>query len=321
MGKRRILFRQVREEWWAGQEVNRRATTLHRMKERIRCHIAPFFDDCPIDKITDVEINQYVKDELDHGNRLTHGPLNQNSVSKSLQIINQVMEYAKAKKYIKSNSMDLVTRLKTVPSMAWYVYSIDEVDAIIEVARPKWMGDAILASYHNGLRKEEVFGLQWDKIDFSRHCLRVKTTITAISPHEYFIDDPKNPWSERDVLFDDETEEMLRKRWEKRTSDVWVFADKYGRAINPWYSTKYFRNACVAAGIDIHRFHDLRHTHITELVEAGKPLPMIQARVGHKDIRTTMRYTHITVDMQQSAVDFLNRRRKNSGNHIRLIPR
>lgn len=308
MGEKKKTFREVREEWWVGYVIGRRENTIRRTRDRLQWHVAPFFDDLPVGDITDVYINQYIIAELEHGHRLTGGPLNQNSVRKTLHAINLILKYAKGKRYIQDNPMDLVPRLQAVPSRAWYVYTPDEVAALVKVARPKWMGDAILIAYHNGLRKEEVFGLRWVDIDFDSHLLHVKTTITASSPRDYYINDPKTPGSLRDVLFDRETEAVLRRRWDSRTSEEWLFANQYGQEMNPWYTVKYFRAACAAAGIPMHRFHDLRHTHITELVEAGLPLPIIQRRAGHKNINTTLQYTHISTAMQQSVVDYLNNR-------------
>lgn len=75
--------------------------------------------------------------------------------------------------------------------------------------------------------------------------------------------------------------------------------------------------SCIAAGIgewiypdgpgsrrkwDGPRIHDLRHTHVAWLIAAGVPLPVIQARLGHESIQTTIdRYGHLLPDLQQAA--------------------
>ena len=53
-----------------------------------------------------------------------------------------------------------------------------------------------------------------------------------------------------------------------------------------------FRKACVKSGIEGMRFHDLRHTTATSLVEAGIPLHTISELVGHSSTRITERYSH-----------------------------
>jgi integrase len=52
------------------------------------------------------------------------------------------------------------------------------------------------------------------------------------------------------------------------------------------------------------RFHDLRHTHATELMRAGIHVKVVSERLGHSSVRVTLdRYSHVTVDMQDTAAE------------------
>ncbi len=54
-------------------------------------------------------------------------------------------------------------------------------------------------------------------------------------------------------------------------------------------------------------YHSLRHTHCTELLESGVPPKVVQMRLGHKDIRTTLNiYEHITKKMEENTQEILN---------------
>ncbi len=53
-----------------------------------------------------------------------------------------------------------------------------------------------------------------------------------------------------------------------------------------------FREACKLAGIEGLRFHDLRHTAATRLVEANIPFHAVAELLGHSSIRMTERYSH-----------------------------
>jgi integrase len=73
---------------------------------------------------------------------------------------------------------------------------------------------------------------------------------------------------------------------------------------NSWRSA--WRSLLKAAGLVGLRFHDLRHTFITQMAERGVPLPVVQSMVGHMSARMTRHYTHISTQAARRAVDLLN---------------
>lgn len=78
---------------------------------------------------------------------------------------------------------------------------------------------------------------------------------------------------------------------------------------------KAFHAAIRRAGIDDFRFHDLRHTFASQVLLRGGSLKDIQELLGHKDIRTTMRYAHLTQQSKIDAVNLLNGIGKKPGGH------
>ena len=63
-----------------------------------------------------------------------------------------------------------------------------------------------------------------------------------------------------------------------------------------------FRRACKRAGIKDFRFHDLRHSFASYLTMDGENLRTVQTLLGHKDLRMTMRYSHLSPEHLRDAV-------------------
>ena len=67
-----------------------------------------------------------------------------------------------------------------------------------------------------------------------------------------------------------------------------------------------WRSPTCAAGLGGLRFHDLRHTFITHMVELGVPLGVIQTFVGHLSSRMVRHYTHVSSGAARKAVELLD---------------
>jgi len=72
-----------------------------------------------------------------------------------------------------------------------------------------------------------------------------------------------------------------------------------------------WRSLCKAAGFPGLRFHDMRHSFISQMAERNVPIPVVQAMVGHMSPRITRHYTHISNDAARRAVELLDRKPSN----------
>ena len=74
-----------------------------------------------------------------------------------------------------------------------------------------------------------------------------------------------------------------------------------------------FTTACKKAGITGLRFHDLRHTFATRLIQGGVDIETVRSLLGHCSIVLTQRYTHSSDEIKQRAVDCLTPKKPNQG--------
>ena len=136
-----------------------------------------------------------------------------------------------------------------------------------------------------GCRLSEIMTLQWEHIDFSGKALRLPDSKTgakivhlgqpAIEVLEKIERIEKNPWV------------IVGTKPDARLTDLQPF----------WQRVR------ARAGLKDVRIHDLRHTFASIAVASGQGLPMIGKLLGHTQVQTTARYTHLAADPVLAAAD------------------
>ena len=66
-----------------------------------------------------------------------------------------------------------------------------------------------------------------------------------------------------------------------------------------------FKSACKAAGIEGKRFHDIRHTTATRLLEKGVDIMTVKELLGHSSVAITQKYTHTNINKKREALELL----------------
>lgn len=143
-----------------------------------------------------------------------------------------------------------------------------------------------------GLRRGELTGLMWNDIEWDKRILRIRrhvVTDTRGTPH--LEDGAKTEAGVRDVPLTDDLIAMLREMQSKSNS-VYLFTTKRGTIYSASALTNVWKTLNKHLSFNCHP-HQLRHTYVTKLFEAGMDIKEIQYLVGHKNSSMTLRiYTH-----------------------------
>jgi integrase len=139
--------------------------------------------------------------------------------------------------------------------------------------------------------------------------LHVVQAWKADGANGYELGTPKSQRSRRTITFGAAVVEAIRPHLAGKRDAELVFTTPAGAPIR----TANFRHrmwlpACAAAGLARRpRVHDLRHTHVSWLIAAGRPVPGISRRLGHESITTTIdRYGHLLPDVDVADVAALD---------------
>lgn len=142
----------------------------------------------------------------------------------------------------------------------------------------------IITALNTGMRRMEILKLRWSDVDFGNRIITVTGTKTG--------------WN-RQIPMNTVLTETL-KNVKKQSPGEYVFTVR-GEPVKA-ISTAWYK-ATKEAGLEGLRLHDLRHTFGSRLGMAGVDLRTIMKLMGHREIKTTMRYSHPTQEHERKAVE------------------
>ncbi|WP_457667711.1 tyrosine-type recombinase/integrase [Thiolapillus sp.] len=210
------------------------------------------------------------------------------TVNRMRAFLSSVFRYAiKQRGYMNENPCRLVPSLTENNKRVRYL-SDDERKRLIEACKAsEWdkLYLLVLLAITTGARLGELQGLHWNEINFSSR--------TATLPHT------KNGDS-RILTFPPVTITELQRFREVGKGLVFASEVKWRK---PFDFRKHWNKALKQASIENFKFHDLRHTCASYLAMNGATLHEIAQVLGHRNIQTTMRYAHLSVDHKQSVTD------------------
>lgn len=123
-------------------------------------------------------------------------------------------------------------------------------------------------------------------------------------PSKRIVGPTKTKKSKRTVTLPREVVDYLKPLLDRPKHARLFLPPKGGELRHKTFYTDIWLKKCVTGLEPKPRIHDLRHSHVAWLIAAGAPLPVIQARLGHEKITTTIdTYGHLLPDIQQAAAD------------------
>jgi len=302
-----ILFTDWIDKWMEQKTITLRTSTLESYSMNLNKHIMPHFKPLKLSlqKITAQHIQEYYSKKLKEG-------LSPNSVHRHNTIIRSALADAFKKSIIAFNPVERVT-LPKKKKFVGKALSPSQANQLLKAVEDKPVKPAIILGLYYGLRRSEVLGLRWQDINFEEGILNISNTVVRVLTRVE-AEQTKSVASKRTLFLVPETKAYLLKLRREQQANKLLFGSSYNHSDNicKWpdgkpFSHTYLSNSLTAAlkkcGLPHIRFHDLRHTSGSLLLNKGLSAKQIQEFLGHEQVSTTLDiYGHLSIESKKEVV-------------------
>lgn len=236
-----------------------------------------YYGDKYIDEINQEMIQKFKSDRIKE--------VKGSTINRQFSTIRRIFNVAIQEGKLLSNPMKNIKDFNEKDSMRKRYLEEDEITALLACC-PDTIKDIVILAMDTGMRKGEIFNLQWSDIDFRNRNINIKKS--------------KNG-KQRSIPLNNSIFDILVKRRLDSKGHEYIFKGKTG----DFYKSiqRPFKAAVNKAGLENVHFHDLRHTFASNLAIKGHSPFVIQKLLGHSSLVMTERYSHLRQDIMREAVN------------------
>lgn len=281
-------------------------TTYDSYKAMIDLHIVPALGKLALSKVQAMNVRRLIAD-------MAKG-YSQRTCQYVHTVLNMALKQAVSDGLLKSNPCTAVKRPVPKKKNVLVLTTIQVRELLRRVHGTNWQAQ-VWVSWGTGMRREEVLGLKWEDIDFKKATVTICRALVCTS-EGLELGELKNAASYRTITLPPEVMKQLKihrfKQAGKKSEAgfAWqhnnlVFPRDDGSPQNPKQYTRAFDRFATSlhfpAGVSL---HTLRHTHATNLLQAGVAIKAVQQRLGHATASMTLdTYGHFVPNIQQGIAE------------------
>jgi integrase len=284
-----------------------RPNTLSEYARATARHIVPRLGSTKLNELTPTRVRRFYAQLLDLG-------LSPKTVRNVASTLRQLLQVAVTDRVIVANP-SVGVELPRVTKPPIEVWTPEQTRHFIAAAREPLSTIAVVMAT-TGMRRSEVLGLTWPALNFDNATLSIIGTVVNVDNKPVFRPmEAKTAGSLRTIALDDHTVERLRihkRQWAKQrllAGALWrsdqpefVFCDEVGCVYRPNRLTRQFQEAAMDAGLPAIGTKGLRHSFATTALTLGTHPKVVQERLGHTTITTTLdRYSHVLPEQDRAA--------------------
>lgn len=297
---RKVKFEVLANAWLEKFAKGRvKASTFRGYETDVRRHINPFFGQYWIKSVNSEVVQSFLtvlKSKKSRDTKDCEKTLDLKTINNIRVTLIGICDYAKSIRLIFENPAESVPPYKVEKKEIAFL-NPTQVQLLLKNAVEPWKTVMMVAIF-TGMRQGELLALQWGDIDWDRNTISVKRAVDFISkkhvpPGEkrWAFGPPKSKASLRAIILSPRLKDALmvyRKNAPVSHYDL-VFCSSDGDPVTPDHLVKCeFQPTLVRARLKKVRWHDLRHTFATLLINQGENIKFLQQQMGHASIKTTI---------------------------------
>jgi len=305
-----VLFREFLQQWLSIKKNSVKNSTWTLYEITIRVHIESILGEIRICDLepSDIQNLYLLKKEQGIGNR---------SILVMHTIINNSLKTAVKNGTLISNPAKSVSAPKySSPEMDFY--SEHEITQLLLAVKGTSLEALIQLAITTGMRQSEILALKWSDMDWDRNTLTIQRQLRRKYENGNYYSSLKTSAGRRTISLGLNTIQNLREHHKRQISEKdkmgnqWdendlVFPSSNGKPIHQRNLLRKFKKILRDSGLREIRFHDLRHTAASLMLNHGIPTIIVSKRLGHSKVSITMdTYGHLLPGMEQETANFID---------------
>ena len=288
--------------YMSSMETRLRESTLCMKKAVIETRILPYFKNKRMCDITPTDIIEWQNALLRAENK-EHERYSQNYLKTNHNQLSAMFNYAVRFYGLKSNPARIAGNIGKEKKLEMNFWTMDEYKQFSRAVMKKdGVFQAFEMLYWCGIREGELLALTPADFDFDKHTVSISKTFQHTGGKD-IITPPKTEKSNRTITMPrflaDEMQEYLKMQYD-------IGLDDRMFPVTKSYLYREMQRGCQETGVKRIRIHDLRHSHISLLIDQGFSAVAIADRVGHESIDITYNYAHLFPSKQAEMADKLD---------------
>jgi integrase len=300
------------DRWEASGDIS--ARTAQRYRQLVENQIAPHIGAKLLQKLRTLDVEEWHTTLRTAGRVRGNGDLSARTIGHAHRVLNKALREAAKNEMVVKN----VVAAESAPKVDNEEMAIvKDIPAFVDAIRGHRLYVPAMIALFTGMRLGEVLAMREGRVDIDEKVIEVREALEETRAHGVRSKPPKSKAGRRDLTLPDilvdalrmfRNEQLeLRIKLGKLGDDGLLFADLEGGALSPSAVSRAFSDFTARIGMAGVTFHSLRHTHASQLIDAGVDVVTISKRLGHASPAITLAvYAHLFQKDDRKAAAAIN---------------